>query len=242
MASGALAWFGAQAQGIPRQRDWGGLPGTRGAAIRDQTAAWWAAGLAGAGRVGGLPRVCDAAHGRLRGRDPGGLPGTWRAGLCLLPVPLAAAGVPTGLPGFCAPSQGGLCQGHGGGLPGPLGAWRGWPLPPAGSLAGCRVARSQGPWVNPGKILGQHLAGSVLGSMLPAWDRPRDPQAWRQLENSWGPQESPRGLLLMPGVTLHKTWGNSARYCWCPKDWVLTPARVWEVCWATSSWGPQRTP
>ena len=110
VASRGLAWFGAQAQGIPRQRDWGGLPGTRGAAIRDQTAAWWAAGLAGAGRVGGLPRVSDAAHGRLRGRDPGGLPGTWRAGLCLPPAPLAAAGVPTGLPGLCAPSQGGLCQ------------------------------------------------------------------------------------------------------------------------------------
>lgn len=126
-------------------------------------------------------------------------------------------GSPRGSQGSAPHLRGGLCQGHGGGLPGPLGARRGWPLPPAGSLAGCRVARSQGPWVNPGKILGQHLAGSVLGSMLPVWDRPRDPQAWRQLENSWdSPQESPRGLLLMPGVTLCKTWGNSARYRWCP--------------------------
>lgn len=78
---------------------------------------------------------------------------------------------------------------------------------------------------------------------LGAWvDGPRDPQAWRQLENSWGPQESPRGLPLMSGVTLSKTWGNSARDRCCPKDWVLIPAGVWEVCWATSSWGPWRTP
>ena len=139
-------------------------------------------------------------------QGPGGLASASRRRLWQL------QGSPRGSQGSAPHLRGdSASQGHGGGLPGPLGARRGWPLPPAGSLAGCRVARSQGPWVNPGKILGQHLAGSVLGLMLPAWDRPRDPQAWRQLENSWGPQESPRQLLLMPGVTLRKTWGNSAR-------------------------------
>lgn len=118
----------------------------------------------------------------------------------------------------------------------------GWPLPPTGGSAGCRVARSPGPWVNPGKILAQHLAGSALGLMLPAWDGPRDPEAWGRLEDSWGPQEGSRGLLLMPGATLCKTWGNSAMDRWCPKDWLLTASGVWEACWATSSWGPRTTP
>ena len=115
-----LAWFGAPAQGRPRQRDQGGMPGTRGAAVWEQTAAGWAARLAGCGGIGGLPRLCVPAHGRLHGRDRGGLPGPWQAGLCLLPAPLAAAGVPVGLPGLCTPARGGgdsaedvgeVCQG-----------------------------------------------------------------------------------------------------------------------------------
>ena len=117
-----------------------------------------------------------------------------------------------------------------------------WPMPPTSGSEGCRVARSRGPWVNPGKIPGQPLAGSVLRLMFPAQDGPRDPQAWGQLQNSRGPWESPRGLLLMPGATLCNTWGNSARDRWCPKDRVLTPTGVWEACWAMSSWGPRRTP
>ena len=102
---GGLAWFGAPAQGRPRQRQRAGLPGTRKAAIWEQTVARWAARLAGGGGVGGLPRLCVPARGRLPGRDWGRQPGPRWAGLCVPLVPLAAARVPTGFPGVCAPAQ-----------------------------------------------------------------------------------------------------------------------------------------
>ena len=130
--------------------------------------------------------------------------------------------VPHGAPRALCPSSGGtLPRTRGRSARGPR-CLGGWPLPATGSSAGCRVARSPGPWVNPGKILAQHPAGLALGLMLPVWDGPRDPEAWGRLENSWGSRESPRGLPLTPGVTLHRTWGNSATDRWCAKDWLLT--------------------